>query len=210
MHCVLYCREKGPCLRPLVLSEGVTEVGVDGVIHVVFTKGGFHKLQTKAHVVLYLCVHTDIEQHPAVLLSFNPFLSGRITKYGLAVIQQVELPAGAGPGRHAPVLTTECFTQLNPRSANQRAEILVLHTQVHLTVFPAECFPGHCAVNQFGLRLNKSVFRQVITVTRLRSGIPGVGSVVLRTQTGKVACVVIVMVNIFTNQIDIGTGVKQC
>lgn len=66
----------------------------------------------------------------------------------------------------------EGFAQLNPCSANQRAEILVLHTQVHLTVFPAECFPGHCAVNQFGLRLNKCVFRQVITVTRFRSGIP--------------------------------------
>lgn len=37
-----------------------------------------------------------------------------------------------------------------------------------------------------------------------------VGSVVLRPQTGKVTCVVIVMVNIFTNQINVGTGVKQC
>ena len=148
-----------------------------------------------------------------ILLSFSPlirFSPGCITKNCLAIIQQVKLPAGSGTGCHTPVLTPEGFAQLNPCSANQRAEILVLHTQVHLTVFPAECFPGHCAVNQFGLRLNKCVFRQVITVTRFRSGIPGVGSVVLRTQTGKVTCVVIVMVNIFTNQINVGTGVKQC
>lgn len=71
-------------------------------------------------------------------------------------------------------------------------------------------FSGHGAVNQFSLRLNERFLCQVIAVTRFSTGIPGMGVVVFRSQTGKVTCVIIVMVNIFTNQIDIGTGLKQC
>lgn len=74
--------DKGRVCGPLFLLEGVTEVGVDRVIHVVLTKRGFLKLKTEAKIIANFGVETNIHEHTTVFFTFDTFLTGGITQYG--------------------------------------------------------------------------------------------------------------------------------
>ena len=49
----------------------------------------------------------------------------------------------------------------------------------------------------------------MIAVTHFSTGIPGMRAVVFCAESGKGRRILIIMVNILTNQVDIGPGIKQ-
>lgn len=87
----------------MFLSEGITEVGVHRVIHVVLTRCRFFKLQTEADVVANFRIQANIHEHTTVFFTLDAFFAGCITQYGFTVSQQVKLITDTVAGSDFPV-----------------------------------------------------------------------------------------------------------